>query len=71
MDLDKGMAETVAAEMPSHVADSANRWLPEEDLRVYSDEYGRTGFQGGLQAYRVGSSGRFTSELQTVFRPHD
>ena len=44
---------------------AASQWLPDEDLRVYSNEYGRTGFQGGLQAYRVGSSGRFTSELQT------
>ena len=36
MDLDKGMAETVAAEMPSPAQIAANRWLPDEDLRVYS-----------------------------------
>jgi pimeloyl-ACP methyl ester carboxylesterase len=65
MDLDKGMAETVASEMPTTPQVLANRWLPEEELRVYSNEYSRTGFQGGLQSYRVGSSGRFTSELQT------
>jgi pimeloyl-ACP methyl ester carboxylesterase len=65
MDLDKGMAETVAPEMPSTPQILACRWLPEEELRVYSNEYSRTGFQGGLQSYRVGSSGRFTSELQT------
>jgi pimeloyl-ACP methyl ester carboxylesterase len=65
MDLDKGMAETVAPEMPSIPQVLANRWLPEEELRVYSNEYSRTGFQGGLQSYRVGSSGRFTSDLQT------
>jgi pimeloyl-ACP methyl ester carboxylesterase len=64
MDLDKGMAETVAAEMPSASEIAACRWLPDEELRVYSGEYGRTGFQGGLQSYRVGSSGRFTPELQ-------
>ena len=29
-----------------------------------ASEYGRTGFQGGLKGYRVGSSGRFTAELQ-------
>ena len=64
MDLNKGMAETVAAEMPSPAQIAACRWLPEEELRVYSDEYSRTGFQGGLESYRVGSSGRFTSELE-------
>jgi pimeloyl-ACP methyl ester carboxylesterase len=64
MDLDKGMAETVAAEMPSAAEIAANTWLPEAELRVYSTEYGRTGFQGGLEGYRTGSSGRFTSEQQ-------
>jgi pimeloyl-ACP methyl ester carboxylesterase len=65
MDLDRGMAETVAPEMPSAAEVAACRWLPDADLRVYSDEYSRTGFQGGLQGYRVGSSGKYTSELQT------
>ena len=64
MDLDKGMAETVAAEMPPAAAIAANRWLPDAELRVYSGEYGRTGFQGGLEGYRTGASGRFTSEQQ-------
>jgi pimeloyl-ACP methyl ester carboxylesterase len=64
MDLDKGMAQTVAPEMPSASAIAANTWLPDDELRVYSTEYGRTGFQGGLQSYRVGSSGRFNSDLQ-------
>jgi pimeloyl-ACP methyl ester carboxylesterase len=64
MDLDKGMAETVAPEMPSAAAIAANRWLPDTELRVYSAEYGRTGFQGGLQGYRTGASGLFTSEQQ-------
>jgi pimeloyl-ACP methyl ester carboxylesterase len=64
MDLDKGMAETVAPEMPSAAAIAANTWLPDAELRVYSTEYGRTGFQGGLEGYRTGASGRFTSEQQ-------
>ena len=64
MDLDKGMAETVAPEMPSAAEIAACKWLPDAELTVYSEEYGRTGFQGGLQGYRVGSSGRFTPELQ-------
>jgi pimeloyl-ACP methyl ester carboxylesterase len=64
MDLDKGMAETVAPEMPSAAAIAACTWLPDEELKVYSGEYGRTGFQGGLEGYRVGSVARFASELQ-------
>ena len=58
------MAETVAAEMPSAAEIAACRWLPEEELAVYSDEYERTGFQGGLQWYRSRTEGRFDSELQ-------
>ena len=54
MDLEMGMAETVAREMPTADEIAANRWLPERELRVYSEEYGRTGFQGGLQWYRSG-----------------
>ena len=54
MDLDKGMAESVAAEMPSAQEIAACQWLPDHELKVYSEEYGRTGFQGGLQGYRIG-----------------
>jgi len=64
MDLDKGMAETVAEEMPSPAQIAANRWLPDDELAFYSSEYSRTGFQGGLQWYRCGTSGAFNSELQ-------
>ena len=63
MDLDKGMAEQVAAEMPSAEAVARCKWLAEEELRVYSGEYGRTGFQGGLQSYRVGRTPRLSAEL--------
>jgi len=55
MDLNKGMAETVAAEMPSAAEIAACKWLPDAELKVYSEEYGRTGFQGGLDGYRVGA----------------
>jgi pimeloyl-ACP methyl ester carboxylesterase len=64
MDLDKGMAETVAPEMPSAAEISACRWLPDSALSVYSAEYTRTGFQGGLQWYRSRTEGRFDAELQ-------
>jgi pimeloyl-ACP methyl ester carboxylesterase len=64
MDLYKNMAETVAAEMPSAAEIAACRWLTEDELAVYSGEYERTGFQGGLQWYRSRTGGRFDSELQ-------
>lgn len=65
MDLDQGMAQTVAAEMPSAPEIAACAWLPERELAVYSAEYARTGFQGGLQWYRCATSGKYTAELQT------
>ncbi|MGC2811624.1 MAG: alpha/beta hydrolase [Bradyrhizobium sp.] len=65
MDLAKNMAETVAAEMPSAAAIAANQWLPDCELGFYSSEYARTGFQGGLQWYRCGTSAAFAPELAT------
>lgn len=56
MELDKGMAETVAPHMPSTNEIDRCEWLPDADLQVYSAEYSRTGFQGGLQWYRSNSS---------------
>lgn len=64
MDLKKNMAETVAAEIPSAAQIAACRWLPENELAVYSAEYERTGFQGGLQWYRSRTEGRYDSEQQ-------
>ncbi|HEU5283920.1 MAG TPA: alpha/beta hydrolase [Burkholderiales bacterium] len=64
MERDQGMAETVAPHMPSAAEIAACKWLPDEELGVYSAEYGRTGFQGGLQWYRCGTSSRYTAELQ-------
>jgi pimeloyl-ACP methyl ester carboxylesterase len=64
MELNKTMAETVAEEMPSAETIAANAWLPERELAFYSAEYARTGFQGGLQWYRCGTSGAFFGELE-------
>tara|TARA_Y100000588_G_scaffold159383_1_gene173284 strand:+ start:8316 stop:9590 length:1275 start_codon:yes stop_codon:yes gene_type:complete len=52
MDMAEGMAETVAKYMPSDEAIAANTWLPDEELWVYTEEYQRNGFQGGLNWYR-------------------
>ena len=64
MDLAHDMAETVAGDMPSAAAIAACTWLPDAELEVYSGEYARTGFQGGLQWYRCRTVGRFDAELQ-------
>ncbi len=64
MDLAEGMAETVASEMPSKAEIAACRWLPEDELNIYSSEYDRTGFQGGLQWYRCRTTGRYGADLE-------
>jgi pimeloyl-ACP methyl ester carboxylesterase len=64
MDLDTGMAQTV----DGHAAASqgaVDTWLPEDELGVYSEEYIRTGFQGGLQWYRCSTDPAFQAELET------
>jgi pimeloyl-ACP methyl ester carboxylesterase len=64
MDLDKGMADTVAEMAPTAAEISACSWLPDDELRVYSDEFARTTFQGGLQWYRNMIDPRGTARLQ-------
>jgi len=64
MDRDLDMAQTVAPHMPSAAQVAACRWLPEDELAVYAGEYARTGFQGGLQWYRCGTSGISAADLQ-------
>ena len=64
MDLNQDMPETVAVEMPTPAAVAANRWLPDDELSIYSGEFARTGFQGGLQWYRCRTRGVGIEELQ-------
>ena len=49
------MPEAVRADAPSdaEVKEKSSRWMPDEMLGVYVREYGRTGFQGGLNWYRA------------------
>src|SRR5271167_528307 len=67
MDLAKGMAETVAQEAPSPAEISACAWLPDHQLRVYSGEFARSGFQGGLQWYRSVWDPQGNAQLQMFF----
>lgn len=55
MDFDDTMADTVAQEVPSQNQIDSCVWLTDEELDIYAIEYGRTGFQGGLNWYRSGS----------------
>ena len=64
MDLGKTMPQTVAPFQPSAAEVLACKWLTEPELGVYTEEYGRTGFQGVLQAYRVYSDRDLTAELR-------
>jgi pimeloyl-ACP methyl ester carboxylesterase len=64
MNLHEDMAQTVAPEMPSAQEIAACSWLPEDELAVYSREYGRLGFQGGLQWYRCRTDLRYARDLE-------
>jgi len=59
MELDKGMAETVAPYLPSREAG----WLTDQELGVYARAFERNGFQGGLQWYRCTTSPHYSGEL--------
>ena len=72
MDMADGMAETVAKNMPDAAQIAANMWLPDSALEVYVEEYGRTGFQGGLNHYRSGGIGAAEQQLfagRTIDQP--
>ncbi|WP_456857735.1 alpha/beta fold hydrolase [Bradyrhizobium sp. USDA 4515] len=64
MDLGKTMPQTVAPFQPSAAEVAACKWLTEPELGVYTEEFGRTGFQGALQAYRVFSDPDLNAELR-------
>lgn len=65
MDLKKNMAETAAEYMPTAAEIAANKWFTDDDVAVYASEYGRVGFQGGLEGYRRGLEPRNNAELLT------
>ena len=64
MDRNQDMARTVARQMPSAAQIASCKWLTEDQMAVYSEEYSRTGFQGGLQAYRILTDPRFAAPLR-------
>ena len=64
MELDKGMAETVAPHMPG----KASAWLTDEELGVYAKAFERNGFQPGLQWYRCATNPAFSAELAAAVK---
>lgn len=63
MDAGEDMAQTVAHHMPTEDEIANCHWMPDSDMAVFAAEYGRTGFQGGLQSYRCRTSPRFQADL--------
>ncbi|KAF2204015.1 alpha/beta-hydrolase [Delitschia confertaspora ATCC 74209] len=55
MPLHSSMPEVVNAMMEGEDYNKTSRWLTENDLQVYVQEWTRTGFQGGLNWYRSGT----------------
>jgi pimeloyl-ACP methyl ester carboxylesterase len=64
MDLARNMAETVAEHAPSDVRAAHCSWLTDDELRVYSDEFARTSFRGGLKWYRNATDANSVAQLQ-------
>lgn len=64
MERDQDMAQTVAPHMPGAAEIAACTWMTEDEMRVYSSEYARTGFQGGLQWYRTRFVPAYNAEFQ-------
>lgn len=68
MDKDGSMRENVARDMknenPEELSRRCKRWLSDDELAVYADEYRRNGFQGGLNWYRVQTQPNIASDTE-------
>ena len=67
MEKNKGMAANISPFMPPPDYIANCKWLTEAEVEVYATEYGRTGFTGALQGYRVrrGSDPKSIAEMHT------
>ena len=68
----QNMAQGVADAMPTpaEVRTLSSRWLPEQELAVFVEEFGRTGFQGGLNWYRGGHNSAAEAGLGPMAGAH-
>jgi pimeloyl-ACP methyl ester carboxylesterase len=64
MDIGRNMAETVAELAPREAEAAQCAWLPDDELRVYSEEFARTSFRGGLKWYRNATDANGAAQLQ-------
>ena len=64
MDLDQDMAQTVRPHLPDPDLVGPGHWLGNAELQVYTCEFSRTGFQGGLQWYRCSTDPRIDAALR-------
>jgi len=68
MDKEDTMREAIARDManedPRVVRQKSRRWLSDQELAVYVDEYSRNSFQGGLNWYRVQTQPDIARELE-------
>jgi hypothetical protein len=53
MDLDKGIAATMAEHQPQPAEIVTRKWKTDADWELYASQFTRTGFQGGFNYYRV------------------
>lgn len=68
MEANKTMRENISDSMshePASILENLSRtpWLPDADLQVYSDEWSRTTFRGGLNWYKVFTDPASQAEL--------
>jgi hypothetical protein len=63
MPLNKSMPDTIADMMASEDASATKRWMSDDDLNVYVQEWSRTGFQGGLNFYRTTTDPAKTKDM--------
>ena len=59
----EAIARDMKAEDPHEVHRKSKRWLSDEELSVYVQEYARTGFQGGLNWYRMLTQPKIVSDV--------
>ena len=70
MDRADSMREAVARDMKSEdqevVKSRSKRWLSDDELSIYVNEYARTEFQGGLNWYRVQTRPKIASDTEML-----
>lgn len=54
----------ISNEPATTITSKSSRWLPDSELAVYAAEWTRNGFQGGLNWYRISTTGLAARELE-------